>query len=147
MGDEVLMKKLMIIPALAINIFANTGEIVDKKSDLISEYKDMFKRISQKRIGVEESKIDNLASPFIKEKKIVKVEKKDDATAKKFVDPFLLQAIFGNRVKISGEWHKLGESVNGMKIISIKQNHVWLKNSEFRKKLTMGNKNEKISIK
>jgi hypothetical protein len=146
MGDEVLMKKLMIVSALALNVFANTGDMTEKKSDLISEYKDMFKRISQKRVGVEESKIDNLASPFIKEErkveKVVSTDKKE-----KFVEPFLLQAIFGNRVKISGQWYKLGENVNGMDIISIKQNHVWLKNSEFRKKLTMGNKNEKISIK
>jgi hypothetical protein len=147
MGDEVLMKKLMIVSALALNMFANTGDMTENKSDLISEYKDMFKRISQKRVGVEESKIDNLASPFIKEEKKTVIVKKGDDTAKKFVDPFLLQAIFGNRVKISGEWHKLGENVNGMKIITIKHNHVWLKNSEFRKKLTMGNKNEKISIK
>ena len=140
MGDEVLMKKLMIIPLLAVSLSANSVN-ADKEA-LILEYKDMFEKISQKRIGVDESKIDNLNAPFLKIEKEVKKEE-----SKKFVEPFLLQAIFGNKVKISGKWYKLNDTVSGMRIIAIKPNYVWLKNDEARKKLIMGSKNEKISIK
>ena len=145
MGDEVLMKKLMIIPALVINIFASTGEIKNEKEALILEYRDMFKRISQKRIGVEESKIDDLSAPFLKVEK--KVEAPQVDVNETFVAPFELQATFGQKAKISGKWYKLNDSVDGMKLISIKQAYVWLKSDESRKKLIMGSKNEKISIK
>ncbi len=142
------MKKLVIIPILALNLLAKTGENRDDKEALIAEYKDMFSRISQKRVGVDESLIDRLDSPFLKveKKEVVKIE--DSSSDKKgFVEPFALQAIFGNRAKISGKWYKLNDNVNGMKVVSINGTHVWLKNSEFRKKLTIGSKNEKISIK
>jgi len=139
------MKKLMIFPMLALSLLANTDN--SDKEALIAEYKDMFQKISKKRIGIDESKIDNLNSPFIKVKKeeIAKVETNSSKSG--FVSPFELQAIFGKKVKISGSWYKLHDEVNGLKIVSIRGNSVWLKNSEYRKKLTMGSKNEKISIK
>jgi len=139
------MKKLVIIPILALNMLANSGSNSDKEA-LIKEYKEMFNKISQRRIGVDEVKIDNLNAPFLREKRrVVNIEK--NVTKKGYVQPFSLQAIFGHKVKISGSWYKLGDRVNGMKLVSIKGNHVWLKNEKFRKKLTMGSKNEKISIK
>ncbi len=140
------MKKLMIIPVLALNLIANSGEKKIDKEALIAEYKDMFKKISQKRIGIDDAKIDNLDSPFIKVKKeeIAKVETNSSKSG--FTSPFDLQAIFGNRAKISGQWYKLDDKVNGLKLISIRGNHVWLKNDEYRKKLILGSKNEKISI-
>jgi len=141
------MKKLMIIPMLALGLMANSNKNGVDKEALIAEYKEMFQNISKKRIGVDESKVDNLSSPFIKVKKeeIAKVETNSSKSG--FVSPFELQAIFGKRVKISGNWYKLHDDVNGLKIVSVRGNSVWLKNSEYRKKLTMGSKNEKISIK
>ena len=140
------MKKLVIIPILALNMLANSSIDQNSKEALIKEYKEMFSKISRKRTGVDEVKIDNLNSPFLQVKKsVVNVER--NVTKSGYVQPFSLQAIFGHKVKISGSWYKLGDKVNGMKLISIKGNHVWLKNEKFRKKLIMGSKNEKISIK
>ena len=145
MGDEVLMKKLAIIPVLALNMLANSSIQQGNKEALIQEYKEMFQKISKRRIGIDETKIDNLKSPFLEVKREVKVDKK--MRKEGYVQPFALQAIFGSKVKISGSWYKLGDEVNGMKLISVNGNHVWLKNENFRKKLVMGSKNEKISIK
>ena len=144
MGDEVLKKIAMMIPVLALNVLANAGTMQTDKEALIAEYRDMFQKISQKRIGIDERKIDKLKAPFLTEEK--KVEVKKEKTAK-HSEPFSLQAIFGKRAKISGHWYKVHDEVNGMKVVLVGDGFVWLKNSQFRKKLKMGNKNEKISIK
>lgn len=139
------MKKLIIIPVLALNMLANGTHIQDKEA-LIAEYKKMFQKISQKRIGIEESKIDRLKAPFVEVKKeIKKIDPKSGKST--YEEPFDLQAVFGNKVKMNGHWYKLGDSVNGMKIISVNDNFVWLRNKKFRKKIFIGSKNEKISIK
>ncbi len=144
MGDEVLKKIGIIIPVLVLNVLANAGTAQADKEALIAEYKDMFQKISQKRIGIDESKIDKLAKPFLTEKKVVEVKQKKES---KHSEPFELQAIFGKRAKISGNWYKVHDEVNGMKVVIVGDGFVWLKNDQYRKKLTMGNRNEKISIK
>ncbi len=142
MGDEIPMKRYIILPILTTAVFANTNSYTD---NLVAEYKNMFEKIGEKRIGVDESDIDALKAPFVKvsKKKVAvegeKVEQKEDG--------YVLQAILNKSAKISGKWYKLHGEVHGMKIISVRDNYVWLKNEEFRKKLTLGSKNEKISIK
>ena len=134
----------MMIPVLALNVLANAGTVQTDKEALIAEYKDMFQKISQKRIGIDEVKIDKLNAPFLTEQK--KVEVKQTKTTK-HSEPFDLQAIFGKRAKISGHWYKVHDEVNGMKVVLVGDGFVWLKNDQYRKKLKMGNRNEKISIK
>jgi len=113
---------------------------------LVAEFKNMFEKIGEKRIGVDEAKIDALKAPFVKvEKK--KVAKVGEAVEKHIDEGFVLQAILNQSAKISGKWYQKNGEVHGMKIISVRDNYVWLKNDEFRKKLTLGSKNEKISIK
>ncbi len=136
------MKKLWIIPILGVTLYANSE---NRSESLIAEYKNMFNKIGEKRIGVEDREIDALKAPF------VQVEKKKTASKgaveQKSEPPFVLQAILNNSAKISGKWYPLHGEVNGMKIVSVRNNYVWLKNDEYRKKLTLGIKNEKISIK
>ncbi len=142
MGDEIPMKKYLILSIMTTAVFANATSHHD---DLIAEYKNMFKKIGEKRIGVNENNIDALKAPFVTvEKKKVASE---GAKEKKIDQGFVLQAILNKSAKISGKWYKLHGEVNGMKIISVRDNYVWLKNDEFRKKLILGSKNEKISIK
>ncbi len=140
MGDEILMKRLIIIPFLAIYIQAD-----DSRLAMVSEYKTMFAKIGKKRIGIDPRKIDAVKTPF------VKVEKKQiqttDGNSVDVKSAFVLQAMFNKKVKISGAWYKLGDEVDNMKIISIRNDTVWLKNSEFKKRLTMRKENAKISIK
>ncbi len=141
------MKKLMITPLLALNLLASSGANTDNKEALIAEYKEMFSKISKKRVGVDDAIVDRLKAPFleVEKKEVKKIAIKDSKS--NYTQPFSLQAIFGSRAKISGAWYKVGDRVNGMKLITVRDRYVWLKNAKFRKKLTIGNKNEKISIK
>ena len=140
MGDEIPMKKYLVLPIMVTALFANNSD------SLIAEYKNMFDKIGEKRLGVDESKIDALKAPFVTVKK-KEVAVKNTKKNEKIDQGFVLQAILNKSAKISGKWYKLHEKVHGMKIISVRGNYVWLKNDEFRKKLTLGVKNEKISIK
>ena len=142
MGDEIPMKKYLLISVLASAVFANASSHHD---ELVSEYKDMFEKIGEKRVGVDERNIDALKAPFVtvEKKKVASEGAKEEKTDAGFV----LQAILNKSAKISGKWYKLYGDVHGMKMISVRDNYVWLKNDEFRKKLILGSKNEKISIK
>ena len=140
MGDEIPMKKYLVLPIMVTALFANNSD------SLIAEYKNMFDKIGEKRLGVDESKIDALKAPFVTVKK-KEVAVKNGKKVEKIDQGFVLQAILNKSAKISGKWYKLHGEVHGMKIISVRRNYVWLKNDEFRKKLTLGVKNEKISIK
>jgi hypothetical protein len=142
MGDEIPMKKIIILPILAGILSANTNTHLET---LVSEYKNMFQKIGEKREGVDERQIDALKSPFVT---VEKKKKASETPKEERIDKgFVLEAIINKRAKISGKWYKVQDEVHGMKIISVRDNYVWLKNDEFRKKLILGIKNEKISIK
>jgi len=143
MGDEIPMKKLLILPILTTAVFASVDSHLE---NIVSEYKNMFEKIGEKRIGVDNQKIDSLKAPFAVVKKKEVPAKKGEAV-EKIDQGFELQAILNKSAKISGKWYALHAEVNGMKIIAVRDSYVWLKNDEFRKKLTLGIKNEKISIK
>jgi len=122
----------------------------DVKIALIKDYKMMFERIGKKRVGAAQSEIESVRPPFVRltkeeKKRIVKV--KPDGTKVAIQPKYELQAIVNNRAKISGKWYKLGEKVEDFTLSSIKNNGVFLKNNEFKKRLTLRKKNEKISIK
>ncbi len=143
MGDEILMKKYLLLSIVTTAVCANATSHHD---NLVAEYKNMFEKIGEKRIGVNESDIDALKAPFVTVEKKKKVASEGPKETK--IDQgFVLEAILNKSTKISGKWYKLHDKVHGMKIISVRNNYVWLKNDEFRKKLILGIKNEKISIK
>jgi len=134
------MKKLIILPFLAIYLNAD-----DSRLAMVAEYKNMFSRIGERRIGVDPRKIDSVKSPFEKVKK-----KEPKIVDGKVVIPepeFILQAIVNKRAKISGKWYKVNDTVGDLKVVSIKNSVVWLRNSEFKKRLIMRKENAKISIK
>ncbi len=62
MGDEIPMKKYLILSIVTTAIFANATSHHD---NLVAEYKNMFEKIGEKRIGVDESDIDALKAPFV----------------------------------------------------------------------------------
>ncbi len=135
------MKRLIIIPLLAIYIEAG-----DTRLAMVSEYKNMFTKIGEKRVGVDPREVDSIKPPFVQvdtnETKIV------DGKEIALKPEYSLQAIVNDSAKISGAWYKVGENVNSMKVKSIsKSGVVWLQNSEFKKRLTIRKENAKISIK
>ena len=144
MGDEILMKKTIVLAFLAIYLHAE-----DERIAMVSDYQKMFRKIGEKRIGIDNRKIDALATPFVKSEKAKKktkvVEGKVVVVAPK--PDFVLQAIINKKVKINGSWYALGDTVGDLKVASIKNSTVWLKNRDFKKRLTMRKENAKISIK
>jgi hypothetical protein len=143
MGDEILMKKLIILPILAIYLQAN-----DNRLAMVSEYKKMFSKIGEKRVGVDDRKIDALSSPFVKVKKPKATKVVDGEVIEEVVVPeFVLQAIVHKKVKISGRWYRLGDEVGDLKVSSIRKGVVWLKSSDYKKRLTIRKDNAKFSIK
>jgi hypothetical protein len=143
MGDEILMKKLMILPLLVMGLEADNSRLA-----MVSEYKTMFAKIGQKREGVDPRKIDSVKAPFVQTQTEQKKKVVNGKTVEvKPVQQYVLQAMVGNKAKISGQWYKLGDSVGDLKVVYAKSGIVWLKNSEFKKRLTMRKENAKISIK
>jgi hypothetical protein len=135
MGDEILMKKLMILPLLALYLHSNEG-----MSSLVSEYEKMFTKIGQKRVGIDNREINRLNSPFIT------VEKIEDTNTTK-TERFVLQALINKRAKINGRWYGVGEISDSVEIISIRNNEVVLKENNTKTRLKMRGKDAKFSIK
>jgi hypothetical protein len=140
MGDEILMKKLIILPFLAIYLNAD-----DSRLAMVVEYKNMFSKIGEKRVGVDPKKIDSVKSPF--EKAVKKRSKIVDGKVVEQKPQFVLQAVVNKRAKISGKWYRVNDKVGDLSVVSIKNSTVWLKNSEYKKRLIMRKENAKISIK
>jgi hypothetical protein len=105
----------------------------------------MFSRIGEKRIGVDPRVIDAVKTPFV----VVRKEKPKIVNGEviKPTSAYVLQALVNKKAKINGKWYGISDDINDLKVVSIKNGVVWLKNSEFKKRLTMRKKNAKISIK
>jgi hypothetical protein len=114
---------------------------VEDKTYLIKKYQDMFQKISQKRVGLDESEISLVKTPFIK------LMKKGEVKGAKKKRVFLLEAIFGNKVMINGSWYSLYQSIDNYKIVSISGDSVFLKGKEIKIKLTLRKRNANITIK
>ena len=147
------MKKLILISAiftlsLSANVDQNKTENISSKANLVKDYQEMFEKISQKRVGLEENEIVKVKQPFLTiKKKKTSSSKSGTKIATKKTNSLILEAIFNKRAMISGKWYSLYQSVGDKKIVSISDNHVWLKTVSGREKLTIRTNNANISIK
>ena len=125
------MKKLIILLFLSI-LSAHNIEEITKMIQLLKERE------------VKYIKVGKVYDPFyppkqVKKKKITKFnfmkEKKDKV--KKKSSNYNLEVIFGNKVKISGQWYKIGQMIGNHKIIR-KEREIFLKNG--RKYLSLKRK-------
>ena len=134
------MKKLIILPFLAIYLEAN-----DSRVAMVAEYKSMFSKIGERRIGVDPRIIDAVKTPFV----MVKKEQPEIVNGEvvKASSEFILQAMINKKAKINGKWYGVNDDIGDLKVVSVRNGVVWLKNSEFKKRLTMRKENAKISIK
>jgi hypothetical protein len=151
MGDEVL-KKIMIsclTAALYTTVYATDLPAGSERLALIQEYKMMFSKIGEKRVGAASSEIESVRPPFIRlsKEEAQKTAVGKDGTKVAVKRGYELQAIVNNRAKINGKWYKVGEQIGDFTFVSIVGSGVFLKNNEFKKRLTLRKKNEKFSIK
>jgi len=153
MGDEVLMKKVLLISTAGAWMFLSAADMGKEsvKVALIKDYQMMFKRIGEPRIGAAVKKIEAVRPPFVRlkpeEKEKVIVKKDGTKIAVKVKEKFDLQAIMNNRAKISGKWYKVGEKVDEFTLATVRSGSVFLQNNEFKKRLTLRKENENITIK
>ncbi len=150
MGDEILMKKIISLTITAsVALFA--AQENGTRTALIKDYKMMFERIGQKRIGADEKEIEKVNPPFIRltKEEAKKIVVKKDGTKVAVKQEYTLQAILNDRAKISGKWYKKGDAIGDYLLATIKNDVVYLqsKTDDFKKRLTLRKKNEKISIK
>ncbi len=151
MGDEILMKKLLLLVGISsiLCLSAKEIEVTDDRVALVQGYKNMFNSIGQKRVGASNTVIESVQPPFVDLNPEKKVEKKKIVktgikVAKTSI--YELQAIVNNRVKISGKWYKLDDKVNSLTVVAIDNDSVFLQNNDDKKRLTLRKKNANITI-
>ena len=145
------MKKLVIGCCIAAGTYATATDLPagSQRVALIQEYKMMFSKIGEKRSGATPESIEAVHPPFIRlsKEEAKKVVVKKDGTKVAVKRGYALQAIVNHRAKINGSWYKIGDKIDDFTLASIGRSGVFLKNSEFKKRLTLRKKNENISIK
>ena len=148
MGDEVLKKILALTLSLTLSsaLFAVdhdkfTGEFKSK----LMEYDKFFAQISEKRIGVSNTKIDKVKNPFIMSySKVVVQDGNKTIEVKKRT--YILNATFNNKAKINGQWYKLNSEIGDFKLANVRSNSVIIKNEHSKKELFI-RKNDVSKIK
>lgn len=111
-------------------------------------YDQLFEKINEKRFGLDEKVINKTQNPFIF---TYEAKKAEDANATKKAAPvYELHAIFGDKVKINGNWYKKRDKIGAYYLVQIKENSAVLANTYKRFELKIsrkGNKNVVISVK
>lgn len=135
MGDEISMKKILILAVFVAGVYAAPD---------MSAYEDKFNALSQKRVGLDDKDILSLKNPFpIEElKSTISEEIKDTDLVGKELD-----AIIADRVRINKDWYKIGDNIGAFEIKEIKDKSVIIENEKksLELKLKQGNKNVKIN--
>ena len=115
------MKKIFFL-SFFIFLFGNTMQIIEEIKK-IEQFRPKFKNVKNFNIfSFNEEKKENINKDFNLLKKTPMLQ---------------IYAIFQNKVNINGEWFKLGDSINGYKIVKIGKNFVLLKKGNIKKYLKM----------
>lgn len=116
-------------------MFANAQSALDNEN---------FKAISAKRNGLAQAEILSAQSPFIKtkiddaNKQNIEILTQNSSTPK-------LNSIIANRAKINGKWLKIGEEIDGYKLVMVDQNFATLEYQNT--KITLTTKDSDVVIK
>ena len=116
------MKKIIFIAFCSL-LYADITYIISEIKK-IEKFKPVFKKIIYYNIFEYET---NIAK-----KNIAGVSKKESFNLE-------IYAIFQNRVNINGKWLKIGDAINGYKILKITNNYVYLKRNNQILKLSIKN--------
>jgi len=144
------MKNLTIFLLLISTLIATELDWVNKQ----------IQAIKPQRIGLDFSQLSTLSDPFVNIKKIkldpVKVEKKvlkKSLIIKKIKIKknskkinFNLSVTLNKSARINKKWYKLGEYINGYKIVMIESSSVLLIKNKHKIMLSTVNKNNNISF-
>ncbi|MGP1484770.1 MAG: hypothetical protein ACTTJC_01515 [Campylobacter sp.] len=109
----------------------------------ISNYNAIFNEISKPKNTLDTDEISHIYNPFVKNFIDINYSSQE---FNKENEPFILQAIFENRAKISSKWYQKNDSINGYKIIKITQKEVILKENNTELKLQIKKENNNVKI-
>jgi len=136
MGDEILKTVIALILSLILSSTieaASNNNFTESFKDKMAQYDKFFSQISEKRVGVSNSKIDTVKNPFIMSYK--KVVKDGNGTVTVQKPTYILTATFDKKAKINGKWYKLHGDIGDFKLVSIRSNSVIIKNEHSKKEL------------
>jgi hypothetical protein len=117
------------------------SDLFGDNSTNIAKYDRYFNEINEIRVGIANQDIDALTNPFITIA-IPYSASNNNATA----ITFKLNAILENKVKINNSWLGKGSLINGMRVVTIKQNSVVLSSENRAIELFLREKNENSII-
>jgi len=131
------MKKLLLVSTLLVGLFAD-------------EIDNIINAINSKRESIiPKSVILNTKSPIPKIE-VVDVNKSDKngskVVVKSPVEEFKLLAIINNRANINNKWLKVGDTINGYRVVDIMSDSVYLQDGNKTKLVTFSKKSKKIKI-
>lgn len=137
------MKKIIILSAVTLSLAWGNNE------ELIKEIDQVVSVISQPRVTIEETKIDQVEDPFVRMSgegtdKTVTTQSKSAVPAYKRIR-FNLDAIVNSKAKINGSWVKKGEKIRGFTLSETGMNYVKLTYYNYSKILYL-NKSENSII-
>ncbi len=125
---------IILTLSLIISSVIAKDKLTENFKDKLSEYDKFFSQISEKRVGVENKKIDEVKNPFIMTYNKIKVKDGNSTVAVK-KSTYVLNAIFSNKAKINGIWYKQNSTIGDFKLTSIRSNSVIMKNEHSKKEL------------
>jgi len=144
MGDNILMKKLLVLSLFPLAVFAGTSM---NSHETISQ---QIAEIKPARAGVSSRAVSRVKSPFIYLKTITKRGKKVTVVEEKRrikFKPLKLESAINKNVKINGKWYKEGDRVREYTIINVSSGMAHLKSKKRELKLYLDSKNDKIQFK
>lgn len=121
----------MLFFALSVNLFASASENSKRQ---IKEYNNLFQKISEKRVGVSNQKINNIKNPFTMDSKKTIVRDGNSTTAISEIT-YTLNTTFDKKAKINGKWYKLNSEIGDFKLTKIMSKSVIIRNEHSKKEL------------
>ncbi len=148
MGDEVLKPLryfLILIFCFALSFAQNPVSLLDDTKS----YDQIFEKIAEKRLGVQNQMIDTIANPFEAVLKKDPLKEENNETAIK--EPsFVLQAILSQKAKINDKWYCKHDTIGEYELVALGRDHVILQSETEKKELHIRNQDDakvKISFK
>ena len=137
MGDEILKTLVILILSLVLSsslVAAKNNKFTENFKEKMAQYDKFFAQISEKRIGVSNSKIDTVKNPFIMTyKNVVVKDGNNTITVKK--PTYLLTGILNKKAKLNGQWYRLNSQIGDFKLTNIGTKSVIIKNEHSKKEI------------
>ena len=145
MGDKILKKIYIFVILFCITVYAKVSSEASYNTLEIQKYDMIFEKINEKRVGLSNSEINKIKSPFVTQN-ILKIIKNKNIIKPKHRNILRLYGILNNKVKINKKWYKIGSKIDGYKLVKVKNSSVVLKKKRKKIELFLRKKNDKIQI-